>query len=243
MHSGRICSKCRKTVYVRVFSKPLITCRAKYTIPFIISLYDYIRNQRIRPKDEYVSSQRSQSPVIQAIYSTLRWVFYCLTRSRYRGILAASFLSLSGYSVSSFYAGGKSTYICPIILHGALRLRGIRLLNVLLDSTLLIGVSELCRNDSTLEGNTRRKRALFSLGAGLVVSGKLAPNHKAESSHTKFSGHLFVLGHYWKLCVQLSSRTHWSAFARSPVRKKRFKSVSAGHALSFISLAISRSSS
>lgn len=77
---------------------------------------------------------------------------------------------MSGYSAASFYAGAQSTYICPIILRGAMRLRSLRLLNVLLDSVLLIGVAELSRNDGGFEGN-RRKRALFSLGAGLIVSG------------------------------------------------------------------------
>ncbi|KAK5795835.1 hypothetical protein VI817_005120 [Penicillium citrinum] len=139
-----------------------------YAIPFAISIYDYCRNQRTRPEDDYVSHLRYQSRPIQAAYSACRRSFHYLTRSKYRGILAAILLSLSGYSAASFYAGGRSTYICPIIHHGATQLRGLRLLNVLLDSILLIGVAELYQNDGCLESN-RRKRAFFSLGVGLVA--------------------------------------------------------------------------
>lgn len=141
----------------------------QYTVPFLISLYDYWRNQRARSKNEYVSSRPSKSRPIQVVYSTFRGGFYYLTQSAYRGILAGAFLSLSGYSAASFYAGGQSTYVCPIILHGAVRLRGFKLLNVFLDSLLIIGVAELCQTNPGFEGN-RRKRAILSLGAGLVVS-------------------------------------------------------------------------
>jgi len=141
----------------------------QYAIPFLVSLYDYWCNRRSQPTEEYVHLQRFQGLPIQLAYSTCRGTFYFLTKSRVRGIIAATFLSVAGYMAASFTAGSRSTYVCPIVIHAAARLRIIRVVNTLVDSVLLIGVADLCHSGVDHEGK-RRKRALVSLGAGLLVS-------------------------------------------------------------------------
>lgn len=141
----------------------------QYVIPFIVSLYDYWRNQRSQPREEYVHLQRFQGLPVQLAYSTCRRSFHFVTQSRARGIIAATFLSIAGYMVSSFTDGSQSTYVCPIVIHAEARLRVIRVLGTLMDSILLIGVADLCRAGADHEGQ-RKKRTLVSLGAGLLVS-------------------------------------------------------------------------
>ncbi|KAJ5498643.1 Lipopolysaccharide-modifying protein [Penicillium expansum] len=138
-----------------------------YAIPFVISLYDYWRNQRSRQVDKYVPIQRFEKLPLQVVYSASRRSFYYLTQSRSRGLIAAAFLSVGGLLASSFSAGTRSTYICPIMLHGASRLRSYRLFNLFADSVILIGITELCRIGTQFD-DARRKRALTFLGAGLL---------------------------------------------------------------------------
>ncbi|KGO39712.1 Lipopolysaccharide-modifying protein [Penicillium expansum] len=138
-----------------------------YAIPFVISLYDYWRNQRSRQVDKYVPTQRFEKLPLQVVYSASRRSFYYLTQSRSRGLIAAAFLSVGGLLASSFSAGTRSTYICPIMLHGASRLRSYRLFNLFADSVILIGITELCRIGTQFD-DARRKRALTFLGAGLL---------------------------------------------------------------------------
>ncbi|KAJ5121819.1 hypothetical protein N7526_008756 [Penicillium atrosanguineum] len=138
-----------------------------YAIPFVVSLYDYWRNQRSQPREEYVHLQRFQGLPVQLAYSTCRRSFHIVTQSRARGIIAATFLSMAGYMASSFTDGSQSTYVCPIVIHAAARLRIIRVLSTLIDSILLIGVADLCHIGPDHEGR-RKKRALVSLGAGLL---------------------------------------------------------------------------
>jgi hypothetical protein len=91
-----------------------------------------------------------------------------LTQSQFRGIFAAALISGGGYAASSLLAGSQSTYICPIVLNGSARLQAMKAANVVIDSILLIGVTELLRNGTDSE-EFRTKRPLFSLGAGLLV--------------------------------------------------------------------------
>ncbi|CAI7595471.1 unnamed protein product [Penicillium glandicola] len=138
-----------------------------YAIPFVISLYDYWRNQRSRQVDRYAPTQRFEKLPLQVVYSVSRRTFYYLTQSRSRGLIAAAFLSTGGLLASSFSAGTRSTYICPIVLHGALRLRSYRLFNLFADSVILIGITDLCRIGTQFD-DARRKRTLTFLGAGLL---------------------------------------------------------------------------
>lgn len=83
--------------------------------------------------------------------------------------MAAALLSASGILDSSVLAGTRSSYICPVVLNGTSRLRYLKTFNLLADSALLVGVTELCRIGAQFD-DTRRKRTLASLGAGLLVS-------------------------------------------------------------------------
>lgn len=56
-----------------------------------------------------------------------------------------------------------------MVFDGASQLRFVKIFNLVADSALLIGVTELCRNGAQFD-DTRRKRTLASLGAGLLVS-------------------------------------------------------------------------
>ncbi|KAJ5278713.1 hypothetical protein N7478_004085 [Penicillium angulare] len=137
-------------------------------IPFLVSLYDFWYYQRLRIIDEYVSSQRLQSVPVQVVHSISRRAMYYLTQSRFRGIMAASLVSIGGYSAASFLAGSQSTYICPITLHTANRIQIIRVVNTLLDSLILVGFTELCGYGAD-KSEARRKRTLKCLGAGLLI--------------------------------------------------------------------------
>ncbi|KAJ5179173.1 hypothetical protein N7492_002383 [Penicillium capsulatum] len=139
-----------------------------YAIPLLVSIYDYWRNQRWRAVGEYDPSQRFQSLPVMVAYSAFRRALHYVTQSHFRGVIAAALVSLGGHLAVSFLAGSQSTYICPIVLHGASRMQMIRLLNVLVDSTLLVGVAELFHQgvESTA---ARGKRTLTTLGAGLLA--------------------------------------------------------------------------
>ncbi|KAJ5542538.1 hypothetical protein N7535_004960 [Penicillium sp. DV-2018c] len=140
-----------------------------YAIPFVISLYDYWRNQRTRQVEKYVPThQFDQLSLLQVVYSLPRRIFHYLMQSRFRGLIAAGLLSIGGLLASSFSAGNRSTYICPVVSHGASRLQSYRLFNLFADSVLLIGVTELCRIGAHFD-DARRKRALTFLGFGLLV--------------------------------------------------------------------------
>ena len=114
--------------------------------------------------------QRFQSLPLQVTYSMSRRSFYYLTQSRFRGVIAAAFLSIGGLLASSLLDGTRSSYICPIVSGGASRMQSLKIFNLFVDSGLLIGVTELCRIGAQFD-DARRKRALTFLGAGLLVSG------------------------------------------------------------------------
>lgn len=113
--------------------------------------------------------QQFQNLPLQVTYSVSRRGFYYLTQSRFRGVIAAFFLSVGGLLASSLLAGARSSYICPVVTNGASRLQSIKAFNLLADSALLIGIAELCRIGGQFD-DARRKRALVFLGAGLLVS-------------------------------------------------------------------------
>ncbi|KAJ5787982.1 hypothetical protein N7457_002972 [Penicillium paradoxum] len=155
-----------------------------YAIPFIISLYDYWRNQRLRQVERYAPTQRFEMLPLQVVYSISRRSFHHLTQSRFSGLIAATLLSIGGLLASSYSAGIRSTYICPIVLHGASRLRSYKLFNVFADSVLLIGITELCRIGTQFD-DARRKRALTFLGVGLLglsLAWSIIPRWMPDSS-------------------------------------------------------------
>ncbi|KAJ5934141.1 hypothetical protein N7466_003688 [Penicillium verhagenii] len=139
-----------------------------YALPFTVSLYDYWRYRRLLPIEEYVSSHRFKSVPVQVAESIYRRCFYYLTKSHFRGVIAAALISLGGYSASSFLAGSQSTYICPLSLHAAFWMRLIGYLSLLFDSLILMGLAELFEFAERTEAR-RNQRALMSLGAGLLA--------------------------------------------------------------------------
>lgn len=76
---------------------------------------------------------------------------------------------IGGLVASEFQAGIQSTYICPISSGQYSLLRFIRILSVLLDSLILISLSELFR-ESTRAREGKNKHILVSCGYGLIVS-------------------------------------------------------------------------
>lgn len=161
----------------------------------MVSLYDFWCNQRSRQTENYVPIQRFQKLPLQVTYSMSRRSFYYLTQSRFRGIIAAAFLSIGGLLASSLLAGTRSSYICPVVLNGASRLQSLKIFNLFVDSGLLIGIAELCRIGGQFD-DARRKRALTFLGAGLLVSDLTCYFRGARINTSRVSLSFGVFSHF-----------------------------------------------
>lgn len=81
---------------------------------------------------------------------------------------------IGGLVASEFQAGIQSTYICPISSGQYSLLRFIRILSALLDSLILISLSELFK-ESTRAREGKNKHFLVSCGYGLIVRVPSAP--------------------------------------------------------------------
>ncbi|CEJ54018.1 hypothetical protein PMG11_00344 [Penicillium brasilianum] len=168
-----------------------------YAIPFLISLYDYWRHQKPRSRAGYSPLQPSQNLSSNVALSLCRRGLHNLTQSQFRGVFAAALISISGYAASSLLAGSQSTYICPIVLSGAARLRAMKVASVVIDTILLIVVAELCRNGT---GNEvcRKKQTLVSIGAGLMLVAVIwiIIGHFVRNSRPEHSGQPFLEAKY-----------------------------------------------
>jgi hypothetical protein len=142
-----------------------------YAIPFLVSIYDYWRNQRSRsiPDGSDADSEISLNARIRKLVSTARRLHALFCQSRMRYVISAAFLMIGGLMASEFQKGIQSTYICPISSGQYSLLRFISILSVLLDTAILISVSELFR-ESTGPREGRNKHFLISCGFGLIVS-------------------------------------------------------------------------
>ncbi|KAJ5601099.1 hypothetical protein N7510_010633 [Penicillium lagena] len=138
----------------------------EYAVPFAVSLYDYWRNQRSRRPSDYIPLAQSAQPQSPSLSIPSRGFLSYLFQGRLRFVIAASLLLIGGCLASSLPAGQQSTYICPEVVGEALRLRTYKILNILLDSFLLIGIAELWREISRMQ-ELQRRRTLVSLGIGL----------------------------------------------------------------------------
>ncbi|KAF4265572.1 hypothetical protein KXW98_001325 [Aspergillus fumigatus] len=140
-----------------------------YVIPFLVSIYDYWRNRRSRSITDGsdADSEISLDAWIHQLVNTARrlYAFFCQSRMRY--VISAAFLMIGGLVASEFQEGIQSTYICPISSGQYSLVRFISILNVLLDSVILIGVSELFR-ESTEPREGRNTHFLVSCGFGLI---------------------------------------------------------------------------
>ncbi|KNG81319.1 capsular associated protein [Aspergillus nomiae NRRL 13137] len=138
-----------------------------YMIPFLIALYDYWRNQRGRPNPEWIAPEGPSNAHLRMFVTVASRAYFYLCRSRLRNVFSAVFLMTAGLLVATFDDGRQSTYICPSISGLHPRFRAYRFLSVALDTLILIGAAELCR-----EGNRsrdgRKKQALVSWGCGFL---------------------------------------------------------------------------
>ncbi|RHZ47897.1 hypothetical protein CDV55_100671 [Aspergillus turcosus] len=140
-----------------------------YAIPFLVSIYDYYRNQRSRAIPE-ASDQDSGIPLngrIRKLVIIVRRLHEVICQSHMRYVISAAFLMIGGIVASEFQAGIQSTYICPISSGQYSLLRFFRILSVLLDSLILISLSELFK-ESTRAREGKNKHFLVSCGYGLI---------------------------------------------------------------------------
>ncbi|RMZ40520.1 hypothetical protein AFCA_003781 [Aspergillus flavus] len=134
-----------------------------YMIPFLIALYDYWRNQRGRPNQKWTAPEGPSNAHLRMLVAVVSRAHSYVCRSRLRNVLSAVFLMAGGLLVTSFDEGRQSTYICPIISGLHPRFRAYMSLGVTLDTLILIGAAELCREgNSSRDG--RKKQALVSWG-------------------------------------------------------------------------------
>lgn len=138
-----------------------------YAIPFLVSLYDYWRNQRRPAIEESATADSALHGKSQILATLYRRVYFSFCRCRLRYVISAAFLLAGGLVTSRFHDGKESTYICPIISGLAPRLQLFKLLNVVLDTLILIGAAEISRDARSQDA---RKQTLVSWGYGLLVS-------------------------------------------------------------------------
>ncbi|KAJ6144196.1 hypothetical protein N7470_008091 [Penicillium chermesinum] len=177
--------------------KRFLMCAYKYALPFIVSVYDFWRFRRFQPPQEDSASRRFQKVHLQTAYSILRRTFHYVTKSSFRGIIAATLVSLGGYSTVSIYAGSRSTYICPAVTNGVAVFRGIAFLSMLCDSVILVGIAELFRAEpekrkqekrkySFLSERMRRINHLQAVGLIWAVIGAFVQNSRSEHDNQLF---------------------------------------------------------
>lgn len=137
-----------------------------YAIPFLVSIYDYWRNQRYQATEKPVVTD-SLRGCFRTLFTLCRRAYFSLCQSRLRYVISAAFVLAGGLITSRFDDGKESTYICPITSGLAPRLHIFKILSVFLDSLILIGAAELSRDARPHEA---RKQTLVSWGYGLLVS-------------------------------------------------------------------------
>lgn len=138
-----------------------------YTIPFLVSLYDYWRNQRRRTIEKSFASDSASWGKLRILASLCRRTYSNLCQSRPRYVIASAFLLAGGLITSWFPDGRESTFICPITFGLAQRLHFFKVLDVFLDLSILIGAAELSRDAQPQEA---RKQTHATWGCGLLVS-------------------------------------------------------------------------
>lgn len=96
------------------------------------------------------------------------WVRFAVPRSRLRYVVSTALLMGGGFLASSFHDGRDSTYICPLILGEAQRIRVFNVLCVILDTLLLIGAGELARKEIRSRGGKEMQLPVL-WGYGFLV--------------------------------------------------------------------------
>ncbi|GLA54529.1 hypothetical protein AnigIFM63604_000672 [Aspergillus niger] len=138
-----------------------------YSIPFLLALYDYWRNQRNRPVAKWSAPERPQNAHLRAVATFASRMHNFLFQSRLRYVIAAFFLLTGGYITITFSHGLQSTYICPNTSSVYTRMRVFTIFSLILDSLILIGAAELA-SEGSRSGDTIRKPPLASWAYSLL---------------------------------------------------------------------------
>lgn len=163
-----------------------------YAIPFLVSLYDYWRNQRYQNVEKSFVADSPPNSKLRILITIYKRAYSKICQSRLRYVISAAFLLAGGLITSRFGDGRESTYICPIISGLATRLHLFQGLSVLLDSLILIGAAELAHDTRSQD---TRKQTLLSWGYGLLVR-ILFFYIQDELSNVLLSGSRCILGNH-----------------------------------------------
>lgn len=130
-------------------------------IPFILSLYDSFRYQRLR-------SDRSGQPLGHDVRRTTHFA----TQRRYlassfRFIPPAFFVSYGSHLTSDLWSGTSSTYICPLVAGQIWTVPAMQFIATALDCCLAVIAYELCLCRPTRD---ERVSATVPLAWGFILS-------------------------------------------------------------------------
>lgn len=142
----------------------------QFAIPFLLSIYDYWRNQSTSPPpEEEWELDKLQSTQFPAVVHSYKRIRFRLFHSRQKYILASTFILIGGLAATSFYDGQKSTFICPLVSGQTQFLRLLGMLCPVIDTVILVGAAEMSRGGKTSpEGS--RKHLMLVWGYFLLVS-------------------------------------------------------------------------
>lgn len=146
----------------------LILLFSQYTIPFLLSILDYIRNQRTK-RANFQLSGRAVFPNVANRFNN----------GNLHYVISAAILASTGLTLSSISNNHRSTYICPINSHGAFYITVVKFASLLLDTFGLVSVVELFRR----RGNDWGRSTLQLFGIILLVSIQLSDFPLTSLSH------------------------------------------------------------
>lgn len=159
---------CIRVEFYRQITLNIECARAgySYAIPLLVSLYDYWRNQRSQNVEKSFVADSPPNSKLRILITIYKRAYSKISQSRLRYVISAAFLFAGGLITSRFGDGKESTYICPIVSGLGPRLHIFQVLDVLLDSLILIGAAELSHDTRSQD---TRKQTLLSWGYGLLV--------------------------------------------------------------------------
>lgn len=147
----------------------------KYAIPFLISLHDYVRNQRHQPAGDYLPLVESTSAPRRVLYLSYQRLCHRLLHGRHRYLVSTGLFAFAALLVSSFDNGRASTYICPLVSGNNWRIPVFRAISVLLDTALIIGIADT--NNKWVQSSEQERRVIArQWGKLLLVSPLHNPN-------------------------------------------------------------------
>ncbi|PLB41425.1 putative capsular associated protein [Aspergillus candidus] len=139
-----------------------------WAIPFLVALYDYIRNQRARPTPKWTQPDGPSNVLLRSLINLVSRVHFYVCQTRVRYLISTVLLLIGGMMTSDFEKGRQSTFICPITSGHYPRLRMFKVLSTLLDCVILIGAGELAPKGGRSRDGRGRKQSLISWGLGFL---------------------------------------------------------------------------